>query len=85
MATKSSKEIDAFAQAPLTALMPSVGSLETLKNLKSFIFARYEKIDSYRQTAISRNERVSEQTQAELDMLLEVLEFLKMSPSKEAR
>lgn len=85
MVTKSSKDIDVFVQAPLTALMPSVGSLESLKALRSFIFARYEKIASYRQTAIARNERVSEQTQAELDMLLEVLEFLKMSPTKESR
>jgi hypothetical protein len=83
MAVTKLNPADPLFQSPMATLLPSLGSLETLANLKTFIFARYEKIDALRQLAVSRGERVSESTQAELDMLLEVLDWLKMSPLKE--
>lgn len=79
----SSKLTDPFLQAPLTAVMPSLGQLESLKELKTFIFARYEKVEAARQGHLSRSERIPEAVQAELDMLFEVLDWLKMSPVKE--
>jgi hypothetical protein len=79
----SSKLTDPFLQAPLTTVLPTLGKLESLRELKSFLFARYEKADSARQGYVSRGEKIPDFLQAELDMLLEALDWLKMSPVKE--
>jgi hypothetical protein len=79
----SSKLTDPFLQAPLTTVMPLLGNLESLKELKSFIFARYEKVEASRQGYVSRSEKIPDFVQAEFDMLFEVLDWLKMSPVKE--
>ncbi len=83
MSIGNNKKNDPFLQAPLTCLLPSLGSLETLYGLKTFIFARFEKVEALRQAAVARGERMPEPVQQEADMLLEVLDWLKMSPVKE--
>jgi len=83
MKLPSIRKTDPFVQAPLVTLLPTLGNLETLTGLKTFLFARYEKVEALRQAALAREDRVPEQTQAEVDMLTEVLDWLKMSPTKE--
>lgn len=83
MSSGTNQKNDPFLQAPLTCLLPSLGNLEVLQGLKTFIFARYEKVEALRQSAVARGDRVPEPVQLEADMLLEVLDWLKMSPIKE--
>lgn len=83
MTIKSLKKTDSFAQAPMVALLPVLSQVDSLKSIKSFLYARYEKVAALRTATSGRDEEGRSQTEAELAMLLELLDWLKIKPTEE--
>ena len=79
---KSLKKADDFSQAPMVSLLPVLSQVDRLKSLQSFIYARYEKVAILRESSGAGMSN-SDAIQAEYAMLLEILDWLKMTPTKD--
>ncbi len=83
MTIKSLKNIDPFSQSPIVTLLPVLSQVDKLKDLKSFFYARYEKVAALREGVVGDMNKSDDALQAEYAMLLEILDWLKITPAKE--
>lgn len=72
---------ESFALSPLFSLLPSIGSVARLEGLVTALFARFESVESARESSHSTETEL--QLAHEAAMLRQILDWLAVQPLEE--